>query len=67
LLTPDHTLFDGLVSYDLGVIDSRFDGAELSLNVSNIFDKYYVQGYCDPIYCSLGEGRIVLGTLKYRW
>ncbi|WP_333792784.1 TonB-dependent siderophore receptor [Hyphomicrobium sp.] len=66
-LTPGRTLVDAMVSYDLGRIDPVFEGAQLSLNATNIFDKYYVEGYCDLIYCSLGEGRMLLGTLAYKW
>jgi iron complex outermembrane receptor protein len=67
LLLPDLTLVDTLVSYDLKHMNPVFKGAELALNVTNLFDKYYIQGYCDPVYCSLGEGRVVLGSLRYRW
>lgn len=64
---PDHTIFDAAFSYDLGKISKAATGAELSLNVSNVFDKYYVEGYCDTVYCTLGSGRTFLGALKYRW
>jgi iron complex outermembrane receptor protein len=67
LQTPSVTLADAMVSYELGYLDTVFKGAELAVNVTNLFDKYYVQGYCDPTYCSLGQGRLVLGTIKYRW
>lgn len=67
LQTPSVTLADAMVSYELGHLDAAFKGAELAVNVTNLFDKYYVQGYCDPTYCSLGQGRLVLGTIKYRW
>lgn len=64
---PGYTLVDAGVSYDLGNLDRSFEGAELQVNVNNIFDKYYAQGYCDVTYCSLGAGRTVLTTLSYKW
>lgn len=64
---PDYTLFDAAVSYDLGNISPAMDGAELALNVTNVFDKYYASGYCDFTYCSLGAGRTFLTTLRYKW
>ena len=67
LLVPDYTLFDAGFSYDLGKLDRTFEGAELQLNVNNIFDKYHAAGYCDRTYCSLGAGRTVLTTLSYKW
>jgi iron complex outermembrane receptor protein len=67
LAIPDYTLFDAAVSYDLGVLSPAMDGAELALNVTNVFDKYYASGYCDLTYCSLGAGRTFLTTLRYKW
>jgi iron complex outermembrane receptor protein len=64
---PAYTLVDAGMVYDLGRLDKSFKGAELGLNVTNLFDDYHVAGYCDRTYCSLGAGRTVLTTLRYRW
>jgi iron complex outermembrane recepter protein len=64
---PAYTLFDAMASYELEHLNRTLKGAVLSVNVTNVFDKYYVAGYCDPTYCSLGAGRVVLGSLRYKW
>jgi iron complex outermembrane recepter protein len=64
---PAFTLFDAAAYYDLGYLNRSLKGATLSVNVTNLFDKYYVQGYCDAVYCSLGAGRTVLTSLRYKW
>jgi iron complex outermembrane receptor protein len=64
---PSYTLVDAAISYDLGQLDKAFRGAELSLNVTNLFDTYHVAGYCDFVYCSLGAGRTVMTTLRFKW
>lgn len=60
---PSFTLTDLAFNYDL---KSFAEGANLSLNVSNLFDKEYV-ATCDDSSCYWGEGRIVKGTISYRW
>jgi iron complex outermembrane recepter protein len=67
LKIPGYALFDAGIAYDLRRLDKSLEGAELSLNVANLFDEHHVAGYCDRTYCSLGEGRTVLATLRYRW
>jgi iron complex outermembrane receptor protein len=64
---PSYTLYDAAIAYDLGQLDKSFKGAELALNVTNLFDTYHVAGYCDFVYCSLGEGRTVMTTLRFKW
>jgi iron complex outermembrane receptor protein len=64
---PSYTLFDAAIAYDLGQLDKSFKGAELALNVTNLLDTYHVAGYCDFTYCSLGAGRTVMTTLRFKW
>jgi len=64
---PAATLFDALVQYDLSVLNPTLKGATLSVNATNLFDKYHVTYCYTTVYCSLGAGRVVLATLNYRW
>jgi len=43
------------------------DAVNTALNVTSLFDTYHVAGYCDFVYCSLGEGRTVMTTLRFKW
>lgn len=61
-----YTLFDAAIRYDLGKIDSRFEGARLALNVSNLFDKEYQVCY-SRFDCQPGVSRTVIGSVAYRW
>lgn len=61
------TLFDTFASYDLGQIDNRLTGAELSLNVTNLTDKTYVASCARDTRCNYGIGRSVLAGLTYAW
>lgn len=61
------TVVDALVSYKLGKLDARLDGAELSLNATNLFDKQYVTGCFSDMGCQYGQQRTVYGTVAYRW
>lgn len=63
---PDFTLFDAAVSYDFGAKTPELAGLELSVNVSNLFDKEYL-ARCSEINCSYGIRRTVLANLKYKW
>ncbi|MDQ8697603.1 TonB-dependent siderophore receptor [Hyphomicrobium sp. LHD-15] len=64
---PDVTLFDAMVKYDFGALDHNWDGLELQLNVKNIADETYVASCASAYACFYGEGRVVTGTLTYRW
>ncbi|XSG82595.1 MAG: TonB-dependent siderophore receptor [Methyloligella sp. ZOD6] len=67
IVVPSYTLFDAMVSYDLGKFSPKLDGTELALNLTNLSDEYYVTYCYTEVYCSLGQGRMVLGSLRYRW
>jgi iron complex outermembrane receptor protein len=64
---PDVTLFDAMASYDFGALDPAWNGVDLQVNVKNIADETYVSS-CNSTYaCFYGEGRVVTGTLSYKW
>lgn len=58
----DYGLVDAVVHYDLA---GKFEGVRLALNASNLFDYRYVT--CESGYCYKGEGRSVIGSVRYRW
>lgn len=60
-----YTLFDIGVRYDLGKLDPKFAGFNASVNATNLADKQPV--VCNAGFCYLGQGRTVIGTLRYRW
>jgi len=64
---PAVTLVDMALRYDLGRLDSSLRGAQVALNVSNVFDKEYVATCLGPLSCYWGAERTVLATLRYRW
>ncbi|WP_229708101.1 TonB-dependent siderophore receptor [Tistrella bauzanensis] len=64
---PSYTLYDAAVSYDLGRAAPSFAGVELAVNASNLFDETYVSGCEIGRQCYWGQGRSVLGTVKYKW
>ena len=63
VLVSGKTLTDMVISYDLKALA---EGATVSLNVSNLFDKEFLAN-CDETSCYWGEGRVVKGTFAYRW
>ncbi|BAR99135.1 ferrichrome-iron receptor [Blastochloris viridis] len=62
-----YTLFDAMLKYDLGALDSRLKGAALQLNAKNIGDLTYVASCQNAYACFYGEGRSVTASLKYTW
>jgi iron complex outermembrane receptor protein len=60
-----YALFDASIDYELGAIAPLLEGASLGVNGTNLADKR--AEVCNGGYCYLGEGRTVLGELKYRW
>jgi iron complex outermembrane receptor protein len=63
---PSYTLADLGVQYELGRVVPRLNGAALGVNVANLFDRTYVT-CTNMTYCTFGQGRQVLASLKYRW
>ncbi|WP_339862201.1 TonB-dependent siderophore receptor [Thalassospira alkalitolerans] len=65
---PDYMLFDAMLSYDLGAVSSRLDGASVQLNAVNLSDETYVSSCTVGAWaCWYGPGRAVTATLKYNW
>lgn len=54
----DYSVADAAIHYDL-------DGARLALNVNNLFDERYI--ICESGFCYRGQGRTVIGSVRYRW
>ncbi len=65
--TPGYTLVDIGLRYDLGKQIPQAAGAQLTLNVTNLLDKEYYASCSYTIYCQYGNGRMVLGGLRYTW
>ncbi|OPY99833.1 TonB-dependent receptor [Bradyrhizobium sacchari] len=63
---PATTLFDLGVHYDLAALGPQFKGFLASANVTNLFDKTYVE-VCQDTGCYYGLRRNVIATLRYRW
>lgn len=64
---PAVTLVDLALRYDLGQLHSGLRGAQVALNVSNLFDKEYVATCLGPMSCYWGAERTVMATMRYRW
>ncbi|MEQ9609255.1 MAG: TonB-dependent siderophore receptor, partial [Kiloniellaceae bacterium] len=63
----DYTLVDAAIRYDLGELMPALTGAQLKLEVTNLFDtEYYTPGFSRNLVFA-GYERRVLGTLTYRW
>ncbi|WP_428664819.1 TonB-dependent siderophore receptor [Reyranella sp.] len=66
-IVPGFTLYDAVVSYDLGAVMPKLQGASLQLNATNLFDTQYVASCANANFCSYGLGRNVYASLKYKW
>lgn len=67
--TPSYTLFDAVLTYDLGKASARLQGLDLRVNASNLFDKRHVTScYINGVeWCWYGQRRTVMATLGYHW
>jgi len=63
---PSVTLFDAALHYDLAALGKQFNGFNLQVNATNLFDKTYVT-LCQDNGCYYGLRREVIATLRYRW
>jgi iron complex outermembrane receptor protein len=65
---PAYTVVDAAISYDFGYTRPDLRGLSAQINARNLTDRYYVQSCFTGLpYCALGQGRTILGTLKYSW
>jgi iron complex outermembrane receptor protein len=60
-----YTLFDLAARYDLAALGAKFAGYQASINATNVADAQIP--VCNAGFCYLGQGRTVIGTLRYRW
>ncbi len=56
---------DASVSYDFGKRAPQLDGLSLAISATNLADRR--ERVCTDGYCYYGQGRTVLGSLKYKW
>ena len=64
---PGYTLVDLAAHYDLGQSPFRLEGWRASLNVNNLFDKYYIASCRSGTLCYLGLERSVRFSIGYEW
>ena len=53
------------IAYDFSVKNPDLDGLSLAVSATNLGDRR--EEVCTDGYCYFGQGRTVLGSLKYRW
>ncbi|MBB4185427.1 TonB-dependent siderophore receptor [Sinorhizobium terangae] len=58
-------LFDASVHYDFAAIDKKYEGLQLQVNATNLFDRRDIT--CTSNYCYRDQGRTVIGSLRYNW
>lgn len=63
---PGYTIFDAAISYDFGKKTPELQGLTARLSVNNVFDKTYVTCLSNN-FCNYGNGRVVYGSLSWRW
>ncbi len=56
---------DAVVSYDFGVSSPELKGLSLSVSATNLADRR--EQVCTDGYCYTGQGRTVMGSLKFKW
>ena len=64
---PSYTLVDASVSYDLGVLAPRLEGAKLSISATNLADRRAVGGCTSASYCDYVAGRKIIGSLNVKF
>jgi iron complex outermembrane receptor protein len=67
LYIPSYALFDAGMHYDLVNLNPAWKGATFSVNVLNLFNKYYVTTCQSTSQCFLGNGRVVKVSMRYSW
>jgi iron complex outermembrane receptor protein len=64
--TKGRTLYDAMVSYDLGALTPSLEGATWTLNARNLLDEDYVNCVAADG-CRFGDPRTIVGSVSYRW
>ncbi|EKX56760.1 Ferrichrome-iron receptor [Rhodobacter sp. AKP1] len=62
---PSFAVVDSAIRYDLGA--AGYEGAHLSLNVTNLTDRRYVSTCLNASGCYWGPGRAVSASVSYKW
>jgi iron complex outermembrane receptor protein len=65
--TDGYTLVDMAARYDLGNVSGALEGAQATLNVTNLFNKEYYSSCSSSFYCQYGNGTQVLVGMRYIW
>ena len=64
---PSYTLIDLAAHYDLGKSPLKLPGWQASLNVNNLFDRYYIASCFDETFCYLGREQSIRFRVGYEW
>ncbi|WP_342325490.1 TonB-dependent siderophore receptor [Kosakonia sp. BYX6] len=64
---PSVDLYDAMIGYDLGELNSRLKGANVQFNVNNIANTKYVAACGGSTACFYGIGRTMTATVSYAW
>jgi iron complex outermembrane receptor protein len=66
---PARALVDIGAEVDFGALSKEFEGTQLRVNVTNLFDKTYVSHCLNATggSCNYGAGRAITANLKYAW
>lgn len=62
-----YEVFDATIRYDIGRLNPRWNGVQLSVNANNLFDREYVAGCGSTSACYFGNRRTILGGISYAW
>lgn len=64
---PSYTLIDFAAHYDLGKSPLKLPGWQASLNVNNLFDRYYIASCYATHMCRLGREQSIRFRVGYEW
>ena len=64
---PSYTLVDLAAYYDLGQSPLKLPGWQASLNVNNLFDRYYIASCFRETLCHLGREQAIRFRVGYEW
>jgi len=64
---PSATVYDASIRYDLGAIEPRLEGLQLTLNGSNLADKEYIASCSSDTACYYANRRFVVAGVRYAW
>lgn len=67
MIVPSFVLADATIHYDLAGLSPQLRGWRAAVNMTNVFDKYYVSACASATQCFVGNGRSTMGTLRYQW